>query len=57
MSWLYKTQVIEDISQFPKDTYGFIYRVVHMLSGKSYIGRKNLYHTRKQKLTKKEIAL
>ena len=57
MSWLYKTQVIEDISQFPKDTYGFIYRVVHMLSGKSYIGRKNLYHTRKQKLTKNEIAL
>ena len=57
MSWLYKTEVIEDISQFPKETYGFIYRVVHMLSGKSYIGRKNLYHTRKQKLTKKEIAL
>ena len=57
MSWLYKTQVIKDISQFPKDTYGFVYRVIHMLSGKSYIGRKNLYHTRKQKLTKKEIAL
>ena len=57
MSWLYKTELIEDISQFPKETYGFIYRVVHMLSGKSYIGRKNLYHNRKQKLTKKEIAL
>tara|TARA_Y100000361_G_scaffold9821_1_gene7940 strand:- start:6 stop:455 length:450 start_codon:yes stop_codon:yes gene_type:complete len=57
MSWLYKTEVIEDISQFPKDTYGFIYRVIHLPSGKSYIGRKNLYHNRKQKLTKKEIAL
>ena len=57
MSWLYKTQTIKNISQFPKETYGFVYRVVHLISGKTYIGRKNLYHTRKQKLTKKEIAL
>lgn len=57
MSWLHKAKVITEISQFPKETYGFVYRVVHLPTGKAYIGRKNLYHTRKQKLTKKEIAL
>ena len=55
--WLYKEKELKEIKQFPKDTFGFIYKVTHIPSGKIYIGRKNLFHTRKQKLTKKEIVL
>ena len=41
----------------PLNTYGFIYVVTHIPSGKKYIGKKNLYFNNKKKLTKKEIAL
>ena len=54
--WLYKDTKIKDISQFPMGTYGFIYITSHIISGKSYIGKKVLYHNVKKKLTKKELA-
>jgi hypothetical protein len=57
MSWLYKGSTIEDISQFPKNTYGFVYIVTHTPTNKSYIGKKVLYHNKKTKLGKKEIAI
>ena len=57
MNWTYKKEEIEDISQFPNDTYGFIYKITHIPSGKSYIGKKVLYHNKKVKLTKKELAM
>ena len=44
---------LEDLSQ---DTYGFIYIVTHLPSGKSYIGKKSLFHNVKKKLTKKQLA-
>jgi hypothetical protein len=56
MSWLYKGNAIEDISQFPKNTYGFVYIVTHTPTNRSYIGKKVLYHNKKTKLGKKEIA-
>jgi hypothetical protein len=56
MSWLYKGNAIEDISQFPENTYGFVYIVTHTPTNKSYIGKKVLYHNKKTKLGKKEIA-
>jgi hypothetical protein len=56
-NWLYKTSPIEDLSQFPSPTYGFIYKITHLPSGKSYIGKKVLYHNKKVKLGKKELAL
>jgi hypothetical protein len=56
MSWLYKGSTIEDISQFPENTYGFVYIVTHTPTNKSYIGKKVLYHNKKTKLGKKEIA-
>jgi len=56
MEWIYKTNPIEDISQFPNNTYGFVYMVTHKPTGKSYIGKKILYFTKKVKLGKKEIA-
>jgi hypothetical protein len=54
--WLYQNTKIYDITQFPEWVYGFIYITSHTISGKSYIGKKVLYHNVKKKLTKKELA-
>ena len=56
MNWTYKKEIIENISQFPENTYGFVYKITHLPSKKSYIGKKILYHQRKVKLGKKELA-
>lgn len=48
---------VTDISQLNKsDLIGFVYEIVTN-SGKVYIGKKNVYSTRKKKLGKKELAL
>ena len=57
MSWFYKGKEIKDISHFPENTFGFVYRIFHIPSGRAYIGKKVLYHNRKTKLTKKDLAL
>jgi hypothetical protein len=54
--WLYKQKKMESISDFPDNTYGFVYRITHKESGKSYIGKKILQNTSKVKLGKKELA-
>ena len=45
------------IEDFSPSTFGFVYRVIHIPSGKTYIGKKVLKFTRKAKLTKKDLAL
>tara|TARA_B100002019_G_C21174521_1_gene550326 strand:- start:125 stop:601 length:477 start_codon:yes stop_codon:yes gene_type:complete len=55
MSWTYKTKEIGDVTQFPENTFGFVYIVTHKPTNKSYIGKKVLYHTRKQKIGKREL--
>jgi hypothetical protein len=55
-TWTYNGSPITDISDFSKDTFGFIYIVKNNETNKSYIGKKVLYHNKKVKLTKKEIA-
>lgn len=55
--WLYNNKIIENIEDFGENTpFGFIYKVNHIPSGKSYIGKKVLFFNVKKKLTKKEIA-
>ena len=56
MNWLYQGEEISSIEGFPPLTYGFIYIVTHLPSGKSYIGKKSLFHNVKKKLTKKQLA-
>jgi hypothetical protein len=56
MKWTYKNQLMESISDFPDTTYGFVYMITHMPTGKSYIGKKILQNTTKVKLGKKELA-
>ena len=46
---------METISDFPDNTHGFVYRIVHKPTGKMYIGRKILQNTTKVKLGKKEL--
>jgi hypothetical protein len=55
-NWLYKDKRIESLKDFPEGTFGFIYLTVHEPSGKTYLGKKSLYHNVKKKLTKKELA-
>ena len=47
---------MEDITQFPDNTFGFVYMTTHKPTGKSYIGKKVLFHNQKKKLGKKELA-
>jgi hypothetical protein len=54
--WFYDGGWVESIQKFPENTYGFVYITTHTPSGKSYIGKKALYHNIKKKLTKKELA-
>ena len=55
MNWLYNEKEITDISQFPPNTFVFIYEVITP-QGKKYIGKKVLFHNQKKKLTKVELA-
>ena len=55
MNWLYNEKEITDISEFPQGTFGFVYEIITP-SGKKYIGKKALYHNRKRKLTRAELA-
>lgn len=57
MNWTYKGEEMKEFSDFPKNTYGFVYRVIHVPSGKSYIGKKVLIHNRKVKVTKKDLLI
>ena len=56
MNWIYKNEEVTGVSDFPDETYGFVYRIVHTPTGKAYIGKKILQNTTKVKLTKKELA-
>jgi len=54
--WLYQNKEVLSLEDLPQDTYGFIYIVTHLPSGKSYIGKKSLFHNVKKKLTKKQLV-
>lgn len=53
MEWLYKNKVVTDI---PTDSICFVYKITNTITGKAYIGKKQLYSTRKikGKRTKRE---
>jgi len=53
--WLYNYEEVNSIKDLPQNTFGFIYKILHIPTGKSYIGKKSLYHNVKKKLTKKEL--
>ena len=55
--WYYQDKNINEISDLPKKTFGFIYQTTHIPTGKKYIGKKSLIYNQKKKLGKKEKAL
>lgn len=54
MNWLYKGSEISE-NDIPDDSIGFIYKIVHIPSGKFYIGKKSLSSKRRVKLGKREL--
>lgn len=42
MSWIHGKQIITDINQFPKGTFGFVYMITNLDTTQYYIGRKQL---------------
>ncbi len=54
--WLYQNKQIQSIEDFPEETFGYVYRITNLETGKYYIGRKQLQSKINKKLGKKEIA-
>ena len=54
-TWTYQGLPILSIEGMPKDTYGFIYQVTHIPTGRKYLGKKVLFFERNKKLGKKEL--
>jgi hypothetical protein len=40
--WLYKGKEIGSVEQMPENTFGFIYEITHVPTGRKYIGKKVL---------------
>ena len=40
--WLYKNKIINKIEDFESGTFGYIYRITNLITGKEYIGKKQL---------------
>jgi len=57
MKWIYKGDEITSKDDIPDDTYGFVYKITHTPSKKSYLGKKVLIFNRKTKLTKKDLLM
>ena len=55
--WKYQDQIIDSSDQFPEGTFGFIYLITYIPTGRIYLGKKQLSSNRKAKLTKKEKSL
>jgi hypothetical protein len=54
--WLYQGKEILSLEDLPQNPYGFIYISIHQPTGKSYIGKKSLFHNVRKKLTKKQLV-
>ena len=54
--WLYKNKIINKIEDFESGTFGYIYRITNLITGKEYIGKKQLESKTNVKLGKKEKA-
>ena len=53
--WTYKGRIVNDISDMPEGTYGFIYVTKHIPSNKKYLGKKVLFFERNKKLGKRAL--
>jgi hypothetical protein len=56
-TWIYKGKIITELLDMPENTFGFIYEVTHIPSGRKYLGKKQLISVQRKALGKKELAL
>jgi hypothetical protein len=56
MEWIFQGKPLEECRIDIADYTGFVYRITNIETGKFYIGKKLFHSTRKQKLTKAELA-
>ncbi len=56
MGWTYNGRCITELSDMPKGTFGFIYKITNGITGEFYIGKKQVVSIRKRKFGKKETA-
>ncbi len=55
--WLYQDKEVKELTDMPENTFGFIYEVTHLPTGRKYLGRKQLISVQKKALGKRELAL
>ena len=56
INWTYENNPINNISDMPENTYGFIYEVEHIPTGRKYLGKKVLYFERNKRLGKRALT-
>lgn len=56
MTWTYQGRIINELSDMPEGTHGFIYKITNGETNEYYIGKKQVVSIRKRKFGKKEIA-
>jgi len=44
--WLYQNKEVSSVFHMPEDTFGFIYEITHLPTGRKYIGKKVLQFNR-----------
>jgi hypothetical protein len=54
--WLYKEKQINELTDMPEHSFGFIYEVTHLPTGRKYLGKKQLISVTTKALGKKELA-
>ena len=55
--WLYKDKQINELTDMPEHSFGFIYEVTHLSTGRKYLGKKQLISVQNKPLGKKELEL
>lgn len=53
--WTHKTYPVVSIDTMPGNSYGFIYQITHIPTGRKYIGKKVLFFERNKRLGKKAL--
>jgi hypothetical protein len=55
MSWIFADKLVT-VDDIPENAHGFIYRIVHIPTGRFYIGKKSLTSSRTKKIGKRELV-
>lgn len=55
--WLYNNTEIKELTDMPEHSFGFIYEVTHLPTGRKYLGKKQLISVQNKPLGKKELEL